>query len=209
MPPKTTPPKEEAKDLRPEDFEKIREAVLETPRGRWFLDEFASRLRAAESASLVSSMKRLETAVAANHDALMARLAEALRRGPAPSQASAPQPELAPRHMKYYRQDEEIFTPAPHATIAEVPAAEAKEKPRKEERRRPARVIRRQGPAFEPPPGMEAPLPTSAVAPPPEPLPPAAAGEPTPAAKRRIVIIRHKPGEEIDVPLADELARAS
>ena len=27
--------------------------------------------------------------------------------------------------------------------------------------------------------------------------------------KRRIVIIRHKPGEQIDVPLADELAKAS
>jgi hypothetical protein len=29
------------------------------------------------------------------------------------------------------------------------------------------------------------------------------------ARKRRIVVTRHKPGEDIDVPLADEMARAS
>ncbi|MCA3573816.1 MAG: hypothetical protein IOC86_07845 [Aestuariivirga sp.] len=33
--------------------------------------------------------------------------------------------------------------------------------------------------------------------------------EPETPQKRRIVIIRHKPGEQIDVPLADELAQAS
>ena len=41
---------------------------------------------------------------------------------------------------------------------------------------------------------------------PPEPLP---LDEPEAPQKRRIVIIRHKPGEQIDVPLADELAQAS
>jgi hypothetical protein len=30
-----------------------------------------------------------------------------------------------------------------------------------------------------------------------------------PPAKQRIVIIRHKPGEQIDVPLADDMAKAS
>ena len=51
---------------------------METPRGRWFLDQYASRLRAAETQGLVAGMKRLETAVSANHDALMAQA----RRGP-------------------------------------------------------------------------------------------------------------------------------
>ena len=35
-------------------------------------------------------------------------------------------------------------------------------------------------------------------------LPLAEAAEPKATAKRRIVIIRHKPGEEIDVPLAED-----
>ena len=156
--------------LAPEDFEAIQEAVMETQRGRWFLDEYAQRLRKAETASLVAGMSRLETALGSNHDALMARLAAALERGTGEARASAPQPDLAPRHMKYYRADEDIFEPAPHAQIAVVPAA----------------------PRF---PIM-----------PPDPLPPLEA-EATP--KRRIVVIRHKPGDQIDVPLADEMAKAS
>ena len=45
-----------------------------------------------------------------------------------------------------------------------------------------------------------------------EPAPPTTA-EASPQAeaapKRRIVIIRHKPGEDIDVPLQDDVAKAS
>jgi hypothetical protein len=157
------------------DFEAIREAVMETPRGRWFLDEFATRLRSAETARLADGLQRIEANLAANHDQLMTRLAEALRREPAAARA-APQPQapLAPRHMRYYRADEDIFEPAPGARIAAVPPAE---------------------PAF----GF---LAAAAVAEYPEPAP----REP---ARRRIVLIRHKPGEQIDVPLADEIAEAS
>lgn len=159
-----------AKDMRPEDFDAIREAVMETARGRWFLDQYAARLRAAETESLAARMKRMEAALASNHDALMARLAAALDHAPAAPGASAAEPELAPRHMKYYRNDEDIFEPAPHAQIAAVPELALL-------------------------PGL-----------PPE---PAATQEPEPPQKRRIVIIRHKPGEQIDVPLADDLAKAS
>ncbi len=154
------------KDLGNEDFDAIREAVMETARGRWFLDQYAARLRAAETQGIVAGMKRLETALSSNHEALMARLASALDRRPAA--ASAPGvPELAPRHMKYYRNDEDVFEPAPHAQIAAVPDLDLL---------------------------------------PPEPAPLIEAEAP---AKRRIVIIRHKPGEQIDVPLADDLAKAS
>jgi hypothetical protein len=161
-----------SKDMRPEDFDAIREAVMETPRGRWFLEQYAERLRAAETQGLVTGMKRLEKAVSANHDALMSRLAAALGHGSeAPRRAPPPAgPELAPRHMKYFRNDEDIFEPAPHARIASVPDLAL--------------------------------LPEL----PPDPLP---LDEPETPAKRRIVIIRHKPGEQIEVPLADELARAS
>jgi hypothetical protein len=155
------------RDLKSEDFDAIREAVMETARGRWFLDQYAARLRAAETQGLITGMQRLETAMSSNHDALMARLASALDQGQAAPRAPAAPPELAPRHMKYFRNDEDIFEPAPNAQIAAVPDLALL---------------------------------------PPEPAPMMEAETP---AKRRIVIIRHKPGEQIDVPLADELAKAS
>lgn len=157
------------KELEAEDFEEIREAVMETARGRWFLDQYASRVRAAETEGLIAGMRRLETALSANHDAVMTRLASALAREPAgPRPAPAAAPEISPRHMKYYRNDEDIFEPAPQAQIAALPDLSL--------------------------------LPV---------LPPEPVVEPEPPAKRRIVIIRHKPGEQIDVPLADDFAKAS
>ena len=154
--------------LDPEDFDEIREAVMETSRGRWFLDEFATRLRTAETASLRDGMTRLETTIASNHDSLMSRLARVLEQEPEddiapPPRAPGPDMRLAPRHMKYYRADEDLFEPAPEATIAAVP-----------------RLL--------------------------DMLPP----EPEVATPRhRIVVIRHKPGEPFDVPLADERPRVS
>jgi hypothetical protein len=172
MPPRDMSAKQrlQSGELGPEDFDAIREAVMETARGRWFLDQYAARLRTAETQGLVAGMKRLETALSANHDTLMARLASALDRTPAAPRAAAAEPVLAPRHMKYYRNDEDIFEPAPQAQIAAVPDL----------------VLLPDLPP-EPAPTMEAEAPQ----------------------KRRIVIIRHKPGEQIDVPLADELAKAS
>jgi hypothetical protein len=136
---------------RAEDFDAIREAVMETARGRWFLDEYASRLRSAETARLATGMERIEKAVSANHDALMARLSEALAQKPraTPPEAPAPQPpqpDIGHRHMKFFRADEEIFEPSAEAG----PSAEAKR-------------------------------------------------------KRRIVLIRHQPGEDFDVPMAEDL----
>jgi hypothetical protein len=166
MPPRDLPqrPKPHLRELGPEDFDQIREAVMETPRGRWFLDQYASRLRAAETQSLAAGMKRLETALSANHDALMSRLAAALGRSHETPRAEAPPPDLAPRHMKYFRSDEDIFEPAPQAQIAAVPDIA---------------LLPDEVPDLEP------------------------------QQKRRIVIIRHKPGEQIDVPLADDMAKAS
>lgn len=46
--------------LQPEDYEEIEAAVLETARGRWFLAEYARRLRSAESARLHAALERLE-----------------------------------------------------------------------------------------------------------------------------------------------------
>jgi|GEM_PF-5405268 len=166
MPPREVPPCARPAGLDPQDFEAIREAVMETPRGRWFLDEFSARLRRAETSGLQDSMRRLETAIATNHDEVMSRLASVLRHEEddalAPAQAE-PELRLAPCHMRYFRTDEDLFEPAPEATIAAVP-----------------RLL--------------------------DMLPPE---EHAPPARRRIIITRRKPGEQFDVPLADELPKAS
>ena len=155
-----------------EDFEVIEDAVMETARGRWFLEQYATRLRNRESAGLLAGMRRLEAAMTANHDALMDRLSAALAAGTRelPGDETSDEvmegPELAPRHLTYFRADEDIFEPAAGA----VPAAVARLSDLAQEM-----VAERQ----------------------------------QEARKRRIVVTRHKPGEDIDVPLADEMARAS
>jgi hypothetical protein len=158
-----------AAGLEPEDFEAIEQAVLETARGRWFLDQYASRLRARETAELLAGIQRLETAVAVSHDALMDRLAQALAREPAAGPDDLPAPEniaqLQPRHMRYFREDEALFEASPRTTIAAV--TRLSEMAQEMEADREA------------------------------------------ARRSRIVIIRHKPGEQVDVPLAEELAQAS
>ena len=192
-----------------ENFEAVEQAVLESPRGRWFLAEYSSRLRARETAAVVDQVKSLEAAVSANHDAIMNRLAQALAQ---PAQTAmpapvSPAPDLAPKHMKYFKQDEEIFEAAPQATIAVVkPAA-----PPPENKGAKLTITRVSSPsvAVETPPEPVKP-PASAVESKAVEPPVAAAPEPAAEAppKRRIVIIRHKPGEEIDVPLENEMQAA-
>jgi hypothetical protein len=218
----------EAHGLTPEDFESIRDAVMETPRGRWFLNEYAIRLRSAETSGLLDSMRRLEGAVAANHDALMARLASALAREPGAAAPAAPHPEpgLAPKHMRFFKQDEEIFEPAPAARITAVAPkpepkpetpkgarviirrteqAELSVEPLKAEAAAAAEALPATGPV-----AASAPAASAEAAPePPVPAAQPAAGQAEEAPKRRIVIIRHQPGEEISVPLEDEIAKAS
>lgn len=46
------------------DFERIEAAVRETARGRWFLDEFAHRVRATEGVRVASALDRLEARAA-------------------------------------------------------------------------------------------------------------------------------------------------
>ncbi|MFM8747413.1 MAG: hypothetical protein ACKOED_12230 [Aestuariivirga sp.] len=155
-----------AAGLEPEDFEAIEQAVLETARGRWFLDQYASRLRARETAGLLAGIQRLEAALAANHDALMERLAGALAAAPGTEDEEpffgGNVAQMLPRHMSYFRDDEALFEPPPRAGVSRL-ADIAQE--------------------------MEA--------------------EREAARKSRIVIIRHKPGERLDVPLAGDLAEAS
>lgn len=48
--------------LTEEDFERIESAVLETARGRWFLAEFARRIRAQDTQQILDAVARLERA---------------------------------------------------------------------------------------------------------------------------------------------------
>ena len=184
--------------LSPESFEAIESAVLETQRGRWFLAEYAKRLRSRETTQLLEQIRRLEATVSGNHDELIARLGEALARNPQQGTAVPPVAELAPRHMKYFKKDEDIFEPAPQATIAAV------KPPTIPEEKRGARLtITHIGTAPEPADVekvQEQPRQPEAVTE----EPPQATTPPS----RRIVIVRHKPGEEISVPVQEDLARA-
>jgi hypothetical protein len=56
----------EARSLTPlseEDYEAIAAAVMETARGRWFMDEFAKRNRQADTAQVLAAVQRLERAM--------------------------------------------------------------------------------------------------------------------------------------------------
>ncbi len=46
-----------------EDYEAIEAAVMETPRGRWFLSEYLRRNQARETRDLLAAMRKLERAV--------------------------------------------------------------------------------------------------------------------------------------------------
>jgi hypothetical protein len=75
-----------------DSFEAIEAAVLKSPKGRWFLDEYARRLRSSETVSILDAIKRLERAVAAS-----------------PPQDAA---TLKPSQLKYFKDDEDIFVQA-------------------------------------------------------------------------------------------------
>ena len=80
------------------DFELIEAAVRETARGRWFLDEFARRVRSTEVSDLVRAIDRLDGRAASRQAedeqarahlqrvvALLAPLLEYIDAGPDPS----------------------------------------------------------------------------------------------------------------------------
>src|SRR4051795_10149252 len=48
-----------------EDYEAIREAFMETARGRWFLDEYARRNRNSDTRMVLDAVARIEETLAA------------------------------------------------------------------------------------------------------------------------------------------------
>ena len=64
---------------REEDYEAIREAFMETSRGRWFLGEYAKRNRNADTSMVLEAVARIEESLAAQRQpAVDNRLPEAL-----------------------------------------------------------------------------------------------------------------------------------
>src|SRR3977135_3356916 len=61
-----------------EDYEAIREAFMETSRGRWFLSEYAKRNRNAAPTVVLDAVARIEETLAAQRVAADGELAEAL-----------------------------------------------------------------------------------------------------------------------------------
>lgn len=182
-----------------ENYESIERLVMETPRGRWFLDEFARRQRAHELTMVLDSIQRLERVMAvrdasAETDNLASRITKAIDR---PVGVTPAEENLEARHLRYFKKDEDIFQPAPPATPRAV-------KPEPEPEHKGARLIIRRGESAAAP----DPFAPEPVRHEPEAASPAIASSEE-APKRRIVIIRHKAGEEMNVPLQNEVAATS
>lgn len=97
-----------------EDFGAIEQAVRESSRGRWFLEEHAKRIRQQETAILLQAMGKLESAVTSAHDRLEERLCLALGLGP---------PRPAANSNQLWRDDDIFETPAQPGPVVTLPAA--------------------------------------------------------------------------------------
>ena len=53
----------QSEGYRNESFESLEAAVLETQRGRWFLEEYARRQRSAETLAILEILKKLENSI--------------------------------------------------------------------------------------------------------------------------------------------------
>ncbi len=192
-----------------DDFEAIEKAVMESRRGRWFLEEYARRRSGSETKTLLAAIGKLENAVAANHNLVAERLDKALGLIRTATTTAAAPVELAPHHMKFFKQDEELFEAPIKPAITDAAAAKPSNAPiSSSDVIKGAKLIIRplesrvqgQTAALEPPMDFPQLVQLQTV----EAQIPAVAAPP----KNRIVIIRHKAGEAINVPLHDEM-RAS
>lgn len=84
------------------DYEAIEAAVLESPRGRWFLGEFARRNRAADTLMLLEAIRKLERSVAET---------------PAHQRSADPAAELTGENLSFFEGDEDLFETGPAASL--------------------------------------------------------------------------------------------
>lgn len=178
---------------RNESFESLESAVLETQRGRWFLEEYARRQRSAETLAILEILKKLENSFASNGSL------------PAPAAAETAKP-INREQLKFFKQDEEIFVEpvvaAPAFTV--VPSAPREDVKLPTESKGAKLKIQRLHPSAmsEDAPTVETEKPAVSV---PEPEPVASVA-PTLAVepKQRVVIIRRPASEAAEIPMMDE-----
>ena len=189
---------------RNESFESLEAAVLETQRGRWFLEEYARRQRSAETLAILEILKKLENSIASTSFLPPAKSPE-----PVPSSA----PALKTEQLKFFKQDEEIFV---EPTIA-APALSVVSSPAKVEVAPPREPV---APPSEPK-GAKLKIQRLPVAAIPEDMPniepemqglttlveeskAGIAPQPAAEAKQRVVIIRRPASEAAEIPLMEE-----
>jgi hypothetical protein len=183
----------QSEGYRNESFESLEAAVLETQRGRWFLEEYARRQRSAETLAILEILKKLENSMT-NSSFLP------------PAKSPEPTPALKTEQLKFFKQDEEIFVEptiaAPVLSVVNsppkldpVPPPEPKGAKLKIQRM-PTTAMLDEVAAPEP----EMPAFTSPV------QEPVASDAPQPAAepRQRVVIIRRPASEAAEIPLLEE-----
>ena len=180
---------------RNESFESLEAAVLETQRGRWFLEEYARRQRSTETLAILDVLKKLENAV----------LNSPVSATPGAVEAAKP---INREQLKFFKQDEEIFVEpvvtAPALTV--VPAAPKEDLKLPVESKGAKLKIQRvslsatteAAMAVEPespPTPVAAPEPVAVTSAPPA---------PAPEQKQRVVIIRRPASEAAEIPMLEE-----
>jgi hypothetical protein len=189
------------------DYDAIERAVMETPRGRWFLAQRDQRLRMGETQRILDALKRLEGVLVA------------IPAQPVPvngGKATAPESaavetaaqSLSTKNLKYFKQDEAVFTPAEPAApkLAAVETVKPAAMPKPTEAPPVTRGARLIVNRISPPAAgaLAAAAPAIEI----EPAEPETPSSPIvePGDKRRIIIIRHAVTEAMDIPLQSELA---
>jgi hypothetical protein len=184
----------QSEGYRNESFESLEAAVLETQRGRWFLEEYARRQRSAETLAILEILKKLEGSIT-NSSFL-----------PAPK-SPEPAPALKTEQLKFFKQDEEIFVAptiaAPALSVVNsppkvdiVPPPEPKGARLKIQRVPSSAVPGEEFMAAEP----EKPAPAAPMQEPKASFAPQPPAEP----KQRVVIIRRPASEAAEIPLMEE-----
>ena len=179
---------------RNESFESLEAAVLETQRGRWFLEEYARRQRSAETLAILEILKKLEGSIT-NTSFLP------------PPKGVEPAPALKTEQLKFFKQDEEIFVEptiaAPALSVVNsppkvdiVPPPEPKGAKLKIQRVPATAIPDEEFMVSEP----ESPAPIAPM----EETTASFAPQPPAEPKQRVVIIRRPANEAAEIPLMEE-----
>ena len=185
----------QSEGYRNESFESLEAAVLETQRGRWFLEEYAKRQRSAETLAILEILKKLENSIT-NSSFLP----------PVKSPEPVPAPALKTEQLKFFKQDEEIFVEPTIAApalsvISSPPKVEAAPPPESKGaklriQRMPISTTPEEAAATETEmPGLTTFVQESVASEAPQP-----AVEP----RQRVVIIRRPASEAAEIPLLEE-----